>query len=267
MKAWERIRKARMDLTDYVIHWIRGEFNILMEILRCGYLKPSFAIKYSTLVGTSRPTIRGPYPAVCFTEQTLECFVTSCKVLPSRYRLYGIVFDKKDLYDYGGRPVIYGSTDLLESLPLEYQYLWVRYDPIPLSGYPIDWTHEREWRARVKTPYYCVVDSLPKEGVPLLLPRDFLDNQEGESTPRFKILVAEKEEVKRLRYLIGILIQGWREKCENKYLKVYFERLPQIGVIALEEVKEHLEAGKKEWSRFETLPKTLETLSELETDF
>ena len=157
MKDWEKIRRARNDVTDYVIHSVKGKletdkytkpFTVLVDILKCGYLKPGFAIMTPLLRNpTPRPTVKKPDPAVCFTEQTLDCFIESCRQL-SLYNPYGIAVHKYALYSYGGRPVIYGSEDILGekmtpsessyqegkeiykgSLPVDFQYLWVEHRP------------------------------------------------------------------------------------------------------------------------------------------
>jgi len=279
MKDWERIRKARNDLTDYVIHWTNYKhteskgtitpYEVLQEILQCGYLKPSFAPRTSYFTGATDNTIKGDYPAVCLTEQPLDCFIMSCNSLPikyeknrsivCRYTPYGIILNKRYLYDYGGRPVIYGDKILLEGLPKEYKYLWVRYDPIPAPGpfvsdvYPIDWTHEREWRCRVNQSYprYLRKENLPlpQEGVPILLPMDYRENK---ITPDFYILVDKKEEITDLKQWI---LHQLPYEGKNKYLCVYFERLPNAQIISLQEVKEHLQTGEQEWARVDTLPK------------
>jgi len=57
---------------------------------------------------------------------------------------YAMVFDKKQMFALGARPVIYGSTKD-EALPETEQYRFVAYDPTR-TPYAIDWTHEREWR-------------------------------------------------------------------------------------------------------------------------
>src|SRR3990172_6170319 len=117
-KDWANFRRARPDITDYVIHRVkRGTddgpftraFDVLVKILECGYLKPTFAVMRPRLYDHSpRPTIKGPYPAVCFTEQTLECFIVSCEHLGSpRYERYGIAIHKWPLFEYGARPVMY----------------------------------------------------------------------------------------------------------------------------------------------------------------
>jgi hypothetical protein len=288
MKDWERIRKARTDVTDYVIHWTKGKheegeyikpFVILIDILKCGYLKPGFGIRSSIYDEAKRPTIKGPYPAVCFTEQTLDNFVKSCKVLPNRYSPYGIALHKRALYEYGGRPVIYGTEDILgrrlttnereyekdkeiykDGLPKEYQYLWVRYEPIPnADGYVIDWTHEREWRARVKAPYHTTEGFLPEEGVPILLPALYESVKWVRFFPR--ILVAKKDEEQLLVEIINAASQSWVAECKNEYLRNYFDQLPKALMVALEEVEGHLEAKEREWARLETIPHGVEEIS------
>lgn len=282
MKDWERIRKERTDITDYVIHWVKrryeeGEnktFITLLEIIKCGYLKPSFAQRSSILYDRSkRPTVRGPYPAVSFTEQTFENFLKSCEILPSRYSPYGIALYKRALYQYGGRPVIYASEDILgerlrpnepgyeegkeiykNGLPKDYQYLWVRYEPIPnMDGYVVDWTHEREWRCRVNAYHDAKLGSAPKEGVPLLLPAVYNHEIKKESRYLPKILVSKKWEKDLIEETIKELSQQWLVECQDKYLQGYFKLLPKTNVIALDELEDNPEAAKLDWVLVEEL--------------
>ena len=61
----------------------------------------------------SQNTIRGPRPAVCFTEQTLQAAIQS-RSATSRYSGCGIAYHKSPpLYTAGGRPVIYNSKDII----------------------------------------------------------------------------------------------------------------------------------------------------------
>lgn len=283
MKDWERIRKARNDITDYVIHWVKPRyeegkriepFTTLIVILRCGYLKPGFGVR-SSIYDTSkrkRPTVKGPYPAVCFTEQTLGNFIKSCQALINRYSPYGIALHKRALYSYGGRPVIYGTENVLgqilppddpnyeegkqickDGLPREHQYLWVRYEPVPNSdGYVIDWMHEREWRCRVKAHYHALEGNLPEEGIPILLPQMY----DRDKWVRFFpiVLVAKKEEKSSLADTVTDALPRWKTECKNEYLLNYFAELPKVKIVALDEVREHLEAGELDWARLETLP-------------
>ena len=137
---WLKIKKARPDLTDYVIHWTRPQridgksvktFDVLKLILQSGLLKPTFAPRNRVTVGGKNNTIKGEYPAVCYTEQPMSAFIMSCDALGGRYRPYGIAVRKDRLFDYGGRPVLYGDEDLFDALPDKLQYLWTRFQPIP----------------------------------------------------------------------------------------------------------------------------------------
>lgn len=268
-KGWWKFRRIRTDITDYVIHSVKEKeeggkkispFSTLLEILKCGYLKPSFAIRRPRVYDQSqspRPTIKGPYPAVCFTEQTLECFIKSSEYFSSRgkrYRPYGIALHKWPLSEYGGGSVIYGDEHILGGLPKEFQYRWARYSPIPpREGYPIDFTHEREWRARVKASYHTSDGYLPEEGIPIFLPPVDVGGEKKRYAPF--ILVKEKEEKETLiEVVVPILPPKWKEKCQNEYLKKQFNRYPEIKIIALEEVEEHLKNGERKWACLETLP-------------
>jgi len=276
MKQWERIRRARPDITDYVIHWVRPKyeggtittpFNVLIDIVESGYIKPTFATRSSIYDRSKRPTIKGPHPAVCFTEQSLDNFIKSCQVLPSHYHPYGIAFYKRALYQYGGRPVIYGSEDVLgiplspsepgyetgkeiykNGLPKECQYLWMRYEPIPNEdGYVVDWTHEREWRCKVRTYHDPKLGNTPSEGIPLLLPSVY-DYERGQFINYLpKILVRKGDEKEALEELINELSPEWTESCQHSYLKSYFRLLPKAKVIALKELEDNPEARELDW--------------------
>lgn len=187
MMHWQRIRRERTDLTDYVIHFtkmrldepawearpcIALEFDVFLEILNDGYIMPTFASRRSKVSGTTCNTVRGPEPAVCLTEQPLSDVLLSRKCSGNRYSGLGIAYHKYALYSEGGRPVIYGDKSMLGravrqgepgfqagkdiymgGLPPDLQYLWVQYKPTVGThayDYPIDFTWEREWRIKPK---------------------------------------------------------------------------------------------------------------------
>lgn len=260
MKDWEKIRAKRKDLSVYLVHLVRDVISevghstscdILKKILLDGYLKPEFGLRKSNVIGGTNRTIQGSYPAVCLTEQPLNFILISSYALGiSRYPLYGIAFRKDYLYEYGGRPVIYGDKNMLELLHQDIQYLWVRYEPVPsdfYNGYPIDWTHEREWRCRSKN-YPSKDATWDTNGVPLLLPHDYLNHK---NIPDFKILVHRKEEVDELKEWIGKLNPY---AGQNKWIETYFRRLPKTDIISFEEVSEHIDHGDDDWARIETIP-------------
>ena len=257
---WLRIKQARPDVTDYVIHWTRGvleegtyfsAFDVLKRILYCGYLKPTFAPRRSVTAGRpSRNTVHGPRPVVCFSEQPLHAFIKTCTTLVNRCSPYGVAVRKDRLFEYGGRPAIYGDQVLLSSLPEDHQYLWVNFQPIPKSefgGYPLDWTHEREWRATVKGYHVLDRGTYPSDGVPLLLPPD------GERLYLPWILVRSETEVSDLRQWIQELPSY---TGENGMLKEYFRQLPYTAILSLDNVESRLAAGYADWARFDTLPYT-----------
>jgi hypothetical protein len=262
-KDWRRVRQDRPDLTDYVIHWTRGRtiasgysppFEVLKEIVGCGYLKPSHAPKHRQTVGGTENTIKGPHPAVCFTEQPLDAFVKFCKVLSSRYNPYGVALHKWHLFQYGGRPVIYGDENLLRSLPDDHKYLWVRYNPVPstaLGGYPVDRTHEREWRARQHAYHYLDLGLGPTEGVPLLLPPVSYPGCEKLVLSLPRLLVRTTAEADELREWIRNVPPY---NGANDVLKYYFGTiLPIVMIIPLEEVEQRLPDDIR-YARLDTLP-------------
>lgn len=259
MKDWQKIRRSREDITQYCIHLTKN-FDTLKKILKCGYLRPGFGKRRSITVGGKSNTIQGPYPAVCFTEQPLWCLAQTIKTL-SRYRPYGIALRKKFLYNFGGRPVIYGDKNFLETLTDEHKYLWVKYDPNYESwGYPVDWTHEREWRCCGRKQTYIFDGrynkrvSLNSEVVPILLPNDYEKILNRDHVPSFRVLVRSKKEVEELRDSDFLSLLSTTKVQNNMLLRRYFECLRKARIVAFEEVEKKLGEGEKAWRRFETIP-------------
>lgn len=259
--GWLAIKQARPDVTDYVTHWTRRQnagkerlepLQVLKLIIKDGFLKPTFAPRSRFTVGGVANTIKGKYPAVCFTEQPLEAFIRSCRAQSGRYRPYGVAVRKDRLFVYGGRPVLYGDDQLFSALPEELEYLWARFQPIPESGvggYPLDFTHEREWRARVKGYHYLHLGTSPGEGVPLLLPPNLEGSEWVLSLPW--ILVKEKAEADELRqWMAGLPPYSG----SNGVLQRYFKDLSNMLIVPLDEVENHLKQGDTRWARLDTLP-------------
>jgi hypothetical protein len=125
----------RADLTNDVVHWIRGESNEhAFETLR-------HIVGEQRLLGGDGH-IRGGYRCVCFTEAPQTLFH---QVL-GRYRPFGLRLCKKWLFSQGGRPVIYQADEEFEQLPDSHRWRHVRYEPARQP--PIDFSWEREWRVR-----------------------------------------------------------------------------------------------------------------------
>ncbi len=277
MGNWQRIRAARTDLTDYVVHLtrlvvdtapvgerVRSGLNRLKDILRCGFLRPTKAPR-TTVQKNRNHTVRGPHPAVCFTEQPLaQIPETLANIDGASYQAYGIAFHKVDLYNYGGRPVIYGDNDVFNSLNDDVKYLWACYRPIRNDdlGYPNDFTFEREWRCRVTDKDYLLPWGHSLKAAPLLLPDDFRRvakevkpgrwKLRDERFPDFRIIVQHDAEVNILREFLSEL----RPKLEARtYFKVYYAAVKRAQIISMEHVKRMLKAGSENYRRIEDLAK------------
>ncbi|MBJ9661245.1 DUF4427 domain-containing protein [Burkholderia gladioli] len=171
---------VRFDLSDYLIHFFRDvdmmgpnaivmpehmgwhslaedtfypDIFMLRAALRNGRLWATWSYRKEVR------TIYGPNPAVCFTDMPIAAFVEASKQRHARGEAMGevaLVFPKAAMKVQGARPAIYGiSRDLAVSpsgknggprifpadvLPLHEQYRYIT------DTYPIDWSHEREWR-------------------------------------------------------------------------------------------------------------------------
>ncbi len=192
--------------------------------------------------------MEGNRPVVCFSEQPLSAFIRSYGTLTGRCKPYGIAVRKDRLFEYGGRPVIYSDGSLLSSLSEEYKHLWVNFQPIPnpyFGGYPLDWTHEREWRATVNEYHVLEHGTYQMDGVPLLLPPD------GKTLLLPWILVRSTSEALEMRNWIKDLPEY---SGSNGMMKIYRENLRFAPVLALEVAEAKLAEGAHKWGRFDTLP-------------
>jgi len=257
-----QIKANRQDITDWVIHWTHRQYigkkaqpswEILKEILKCGYLKPSKAPRpVDTLMGWENfNTIRGNSPAVCFSEQPLSAFIASFLNDSSRYPGSAIAFEKQHLFQYGGRPAIYGDEDLLNRLHDIDKHLWVKYSPLSESSrnYSVDWTHEREWRARVNVCVFPGFGPTPEEGVPLVLPPINIDGKSLISLPQ--ILVINSSLAEDLRRWLKAIPEY---KGTNYYIKYLHEHYNELKIIPLDIVYDKMKDGDERWSRLETIP-------------
>jgi hypothetical protein len=133
---------SRRDISSKLIHFTSGG-NEDMAFQRLGRI-----VEERRILGTGEK-IKGGYRCVCFSEAPL----TSLKdglVNPeaySRYSPFGIIFEKRWIFEQGGRPVIYQTDEEFEGLPEVYRWRHVRYEPH--KERPIDFTWEREWRIKI----------------------------------------------------------------------------------------------------------------------
>ena len=98
--------------------------------------------------------IKGQFTCVCFTEAPLAALSHGLVNLQdfSRYRPFGIIYDKTFIHAQGGRPVIYQPDSEFDDLSDNSKWRHMRYEPNARP--PIDFTWEREWR--IQTQYMPV---------------------------------------------------------------------------------------------------------------
>lgn len=157
---WAKRISRRSDISMGLVHLTKktGDleaFQVLMKILQEQKLIGS---TNQTINGSPQGFICGNNPVVCFQdvplfsvsenillEQQIREEIKSPKI---RYSDFGLRFDKRYIFEKGGRPVIYEKTETAKKfLPQEEYWRIVRLD-LEDSNNIIDWTHEREWRIK-----------------------------------------------------------------------------------------------------------------------
>jgi hypothetical protein len=239
------IRERRYDYTDYLVHMTSDE-DTLRKILRSGRINASFSPMGNKFDQVVKPTVRGPAPAVCFTEQTLWMLLTTIRTCGGRWSGYGIAYHKVAVHQNGGRPVWYVSSSDLGSevkkgnklwkegcrihegkIPPDLQHLCVLYEPYysDSSINQIDFSWEREWRIK------------PRKGhIPL-----YYSRRKGSSA----ILVRYDEEVETVQRRLEKLSRDLQKHpWANRFHKV----------ISLETAERMLEEGDERYGRIETWP-------------
>ncbi len=151
--------------------------------------------------------------------------------------------------------MIYGDENQLARLDDEEKYLWVGYNPIPdpqRANFPLDHTHEREWRARVMQYHYLDWGLTPIEGVPLVLPPELHEPQVWLPW----ILVRTSDQASELR---GWLSDLPEYEGGNGFIQQFYAYRAHLVIVALDTVRDYLSAGERpagerRWAKFETLP-------------
>ncbi|MFA7335713.1 MAG: hypothetical protein WC028_02925 [Candidatus Obscuribacterales bacterium] len=157
---------------EYPLTMTSSSLDVLKQIISTGHLRAGWSFR------GGRPTVYGPRGACCFTEMPLNALL---KYVQTGHRMvgnYGIALPKAEVFQRGGRPVIYGTSGnhsedltgpetygipkeswieeklvapswpriLSEScgIGIHEQY---RYVATNMGAFGrVDWTHEREWR-------------------------------------------------------------------------------------------------------------------------
>jgi hypothetical protein len=136
---------SRADISDKLVHFTspRDNWNEAYARLR--------SIMSDRFIKGGKEKIRSGDSCVCFTEAPLLSLGNGL-VNPSnfsRYSPFGLVFEKKWIFEKGGRPVIYQPESEFSELSEFHRWRHMRYEPV--GERPVDFTWEREWRVKCDT--------------------------------------------------------------------------------------------------------------------
>lgn len=134
----------REDLADYLVHFTKGNSD------EEAYLNLVSIIKQRQVNGSNK-NIKDGSNCICFSETPLVCLNDRLVNLKgySCYSGFGILAPKKNVFELGGRPVIYQPDSEFKQLNNTNSWRHVRYDPPD-----VDFTWEREWR--LKEDYFLL---------------------------------------------------------------------------------------------------------------
>jgi hypothetical protein len=155
----------RADISDKLVHFTgpRDNWDEAYSRLR--------SMMTERIIRGGNRMIRSGDHCVCFTEAPLTSLNTGL-VNPtnfSRYAPFGVLFEKKWLFEKGGRPVIYQPESEFDKLSECHKWQHMRYEPNATQ--PIDFTWEREWRIK------CQALPFQPSDVVVLVPRqEWFDN-------------------------------------------------------------------------------------------
>lgn len=130
---------ARKDISDKLIHFTKG------DTLESAFTTLRKIINECCLIGGTR-FVKGGYKCVCFSEAPLALLEHGLlnSSAYSRYSPFGVTFEKRWIFEQGGRPVIYQPDSEYDGLPESHKWRHVRYEPCTEES--TDFTWEREWR-------------------------------------------------------------------------------------------------------------------------
>ena len=222
---------------EYPIDEDASAISVLMKILHDGYIRSGWAFR------KNRPTIYGPFSAVCFTEMPLGSLIHYARKRNKYVGTYGIALKRNELFGVGGRQVIYGlSTQHIEAdsedpfwgyglrtlsskcgIGIEEQYRYVATNL--QKDIPIDWTHEREWRWPLKNEDYGV------NGLPILLDKDYIIHFSD-----LIIIVDKKKEKEEILLLLKNMYDAGSSNLGYGY---NINLLKKTKVVSVEEIEDN----------------------------
>lgn len=169
---------AREDISDKLVHFTKG------ETFEAAFANLYKIISEGRLIGGDG-FVKGGYKCVCFSEAPLAALEHGLlnSSAYSRYSPFGVMFEKKWIFEKGGRPVIYQPGSEYDALPESHKWRHVRYDPCTET--PTDFTWEREWRIQTEELKFS-----PSNASVVVPDRDWAECliAEHDSQQEFKIL-------------------------------------------------------------------------------
>lgn len=245
---------SRFSIWDYMDEYLPIEpdaspMGVLLRIITDGHIRASWALR------NGRPTVYGPRAAVCFTEMPLHGLVDYAKRRrETDVDCYAIGLLKAELFAAGGRPAIYGLTGpykdrtpdgytwprkLDESCGIagfeQYRYVAMATD----ADYPIDWSHEREWRwADHLDRCYC-------PGIPVWI---------KDEPFRFSRVFVVVPTTREAESVLDLLKRLHDSRANGFDVEFDTETLTQTQVISLEQLRDELPADAMTAIRLEDIP-------------
>ena len=149
-KKWEQRITHRSDMTLGLVHLTKrtekdSAIDVLVKILKEKKLKGG------------KGFVCGNSPVVCFQDTPIHSISENILYEQKtnngtegniRYEPCGLRFSKNQIFNAGGRPVIYEQTDVAKEFLRTDQYWRIVSLDLREKGKLIDWTHEREWRIK-----------------------------------------------------------------------------------------------------------------------
>jgi len=237
---------------DYPIEPDGAAIQVVHKILHDGHIRAGWSWRELRSRGLV-PTIYGQSPAVCMTEMPLSAVLAYAKhrARSDAVLAYGIALRRDEVFQLGGRPVIYGLTGQYREdsdwprllapecgIGLSEQY---RYVSTSLGGKrAIDWTHEREWR-------WAHQPDLEVPGLSL-----WLDDEPNWSS--IVVIVSDDEEAEDTLSLVRKLADRRSTNYEHQYC---VEQIERVRVLSLERIERLLQDN--EIVRIDDIPLALKT--------
>ncbi|EGR1221354.1 hypothetical protein ABXV18_06630 [Vibrio owensii] len=187
---WRHRYSERSDLSTSLVHLTKSKKPQSMAEMMFKILDERKLIGSTTDSGF----IVGSDKAVCFQDAPIHAVCQNCwfeqklrksqKSKKVRYSPSGFLFHKQNVFQSGGRPVVYDSTaEAKKYLPKSEWWRIVNFDLSDSEKF-IDWTHEREWR--VKGDFEFELSEVTLLFTKTSIYQDFIKLCDEKNTPFYK---------------------------------------------------------------------------------